>query len=193
MKTKWVFPLLSLNELKITLFPSTFCANLCAKFSHSSNISLLIMLSSLLGLDCINAGTSLALSLRSGDVVNLVLQTLRSLPGLPGMGTFGTEKGFDLLDRLAAGLGVGEPELERAEDAEASEEQEKAVFDVAEGRRNEETDSGVKLFDVSMMKKVKGCLDDVPPSYRWPRYPYPWHESQGTKPRQHKSSRWAQV
>lgn len=116
------------------------------------------MVSALFSLDCVNTGTSLAFSLGSSNVVNLVLQTLRPLLGCPGMRAFATEKRFNLLDGFAAGLRVGEEKLNRAQNAEASEQQKKAVFDVAECRWDEQTDGGVELAFLSVNGKSAGVI-----------------------------------
>lgn len=120
------------------------------------DFSLLVVVSALFSLDCVNTGTSLAFSL--GNVVNIVLQTLRPLLGCPGVRALATEKHFNLLDGLATGLRVGEEKLNRAQNAEASKQQEKAVFDVAECRWDEQTDGGVELAFLSVNDESAGVI-----------------------------------
>lgn len=90
-------------------------------------------------------GDACLLGLRIGDTIDLLFQTLRSFPCLPGTWTFVAEEYFNLLDSLATGLWVGKEELDRAENTEGSEKQEKTVLDVLEGGRNEETNGSVEL------------------------------------------------
>jgi hypothetical protein len=77
-----------------------------------NSIGLLVVVSALFSNDCINAGTSLTLGLSSGDSVDLLVKTLRTLPSLPSIGTLVAEKDFDFFNGLAAGLRVGEEELD---------------------------------------------------------------------------------
>jgi hypothetical protein len=123
------------------------------------------------GFNCFNIGNGIALSLSMSDIVNLVLQTFRSLLGPPGMRTSATEKDFDLLNGLATRLGECKKELYRAKNTEGSEEQEKTVLDVTEGRRDEKTNGGIELSHVSIMGEQS--VDQYSPaSFRLPKYPF---------------------
>lgn len=66
-----------------------------------------------------------------------------------------TKEYFNLLDGLSAGFWVGKEELDRTENTEGSEEQEKTVFDVLEGWGYEEANSSVELDVVSKSRKVE--------------------------------------
>lgn len=112
------------------------------------------MLRTLLGLDRVKSSNSLALCLSASHVLHFMLQTLRALLCLPGVRTFRTEEHFNLFNSLAASLREGEEELQRSQNAEASKKQKQAVLDVAECRRDKETNRGVELVHVSKADAV---------------------------------------
>lgn len=93
----------------------------------------------------LNTSARLALCLRHSHGINLLVQTFRTLLRSPGARPVVAEEHFNLLNRLAARLGVREPELQGGEHAEGAEDEEEAVFDVAEGGRDEEPDGEVEL------------------------------------------------
>lgn len=158
------------------------------KGRSSLHFSLLLVLSALFSLNSIDTSTSVALGLGGCHVFNLVRKTLRALLCFPGVWTLRAEQDFNFLDGLAACLWICEEELNRGQDAEGSEEQEQAVFDVAESGRDKETDGKVELIAL-VRNGRKGDGVNLPASCRWRQYPCQWHGSQGTKPRRRRSSR----
>ena len=114
-----------------------------------NSVSLLVVLEAVLRNSCFNAGTGLTLRLSIGNSVNLLVETVRTLLSPPGMRSIVAEKDLNFFNSLAAGLRIGEPELECAQNAEGSEEEEQAIFDVAEGRRNEKANGKIELLFVN--------------------------------------------
>lgn len=113
--------------------------------THLNSLRLLPMTHTDLRNNILNTSARLALCLRHSHGINLLVQTFRTLLRSPGARPVVAEEHFNLLNRLAARLGVREPELQGGEHAEGAEDEEEAVFDVAEGGRDEEPDGEVEL------------------------------------------------
>jgi hypothetical protein len=126
--------------------------NYSYRFSKTLNrIGLLLMVNTVLNTALLNADTALALSLSISNSIGLLIDTLGALLSPPSVWAFIAEENFNLLNSLAASLRVGEPELKRTQNTHCTEDQEKPILDIAEGRRNEESDSEVELPTVSML------------------------------------------
>lgn len=101
--------------------------------------------------------TSLILGLGSSNSVDFLVKALGTLLSFPGVRTLVAKENFNFLNGLAASLGVGEPELNSRQYAEGSKDEEQTVLNVAEGWRNEKTDSEVELSHVRTVNAKKNA------------------------------------
>jgi hypothetical protein len=92
----------------------------------------------------LNTSPRILLGLGSGNCRHLIVKARITLLRLPSWRSTITEQHFNLLNGLAAGFWVREPELDSAAETERSEYNEEAPSYVEKGRWDEETDGEVE-------------------------------------------------
>lgn len=92
----------------------------------------------------LNTSTRNILSLSIRHSSHFLVKTRIALLGLPSMRSVMTEQDFNLLNRLATGLWVREPELNCASETERPEDNEEAPADVEECGWDEEADGEIE-------------------------------------------------